>query len=926
MKLRVYDFFREHRAVMWTSLGLLTLLCLLLVSNLRYSEDITDFVPLGTKDREALNVYQKISGADRLVILFSGSDDPDRMVDGIEHFVEKVRELDTENWCGSLAAQFDMSAIQEVADFVMDNIPYFLTPEDHTRIDSLLAQPGYVEEKILQDRQALSFPAGPFVVPTIVKDPLGLFSPVLSRLNTSNENNIFEIYDGYVFTPDMSRAIVLLNSPFGSSETSNNSRLLALLKEAVESVGTEFPDLRADIVGGPEIAVGNASRIKTDSIIAVIVAGVLIILLLATSFGSFKNILLILLSIGWGWLFAVGGISLLVDKVSIIVIGISSVILGIAVNYPLHLIAHSAHQKNMKEAVREIFMPLLVGNITTVGAFLALVPLQATALRHLGIFASLLLLGTILFVLLYLPHFVRTGENTERKSRFLDAVAGFSPENHRSLLWVSLALTAVFAFFSFRTEFDSNISNINYMTSRQREDMAYFQNLFSNSKSAQSVYVLSSGSAFDDALSVHSGNCAITDSLCGAGLVQGCKSVAPFLVSREEQQKRLDNWSGFCARYASVLPDRIDAAARQAGFAPGAFSGFCNLLSAPVPAAQPLEYFSPLISSVFVQKLTEIDGVCYVVDVLSVEPENMDAVKACYGNCFDVVGMNSALSNNLSDNFNYIGWACSLIVFFFLWFSFGRLELAIIAFLPMAVSWIWILGIMGLFGIKFNIVNIILATFIFGQGDDYTIFMTEGCQHEYTWRRPILKSYKKSILQSALIMFVGIGSLIVARHPAMHSLAQVTIVGMFSVVLMSWLIPPFLFRWLTTSGGKVRPYPLTLSLLWKGAPKTPYDRVCARYTYKGMEISRNVRRNLRRREADLRQIPASATIEITDEGYGESAIYLALIHPEAHILAHISDPDRLTVARVSAEDFVSNVSFNSCPDCSDEGCSVTGEN
>jgi predicted RND superfamily exporter protein len=39
-------------------------------------------------------------------------------------------------------------------------------------------------------------------------------------------------------------------------------------------------------------------------------------------------------------------------------------------------------------------------------------------------------------------------------------------------------------------------------------------------------------------------------------------------------------------------------------------------------------------------------------------------------------------------------------------------------------------------------------------------------------------------------MFIGIGSLIFAKHPALHSLAEVTIVGMFSVVLMAFVIPP----------------------------------------------------------------------------------------------------------------------------------------
>ena len=68
--------------------------------------------------------------------------------------------------------------------------------------------------------------------------------------------------------------------------------------------------------------------------------------------------------------------------------------------------------------------------------------------------------------------------------------------------------------------------------------------------------------------------------------------------------------------------------------------------------------------------------------------DDLESVKECFGSCFDVQSMNSAMANKLSDNFNYIGWACSLIVFFFLWFSFGSFELALISFLPMALSWL----------------------------------------------------------------------------------------------------------------------------------------------------------------------------------------------------------------------------------------------
>ena len=154
----------------------------------------------------------------------------------------------------------------------------------------------------------------------------------------------------------------------------------------------------------------------------------------------------------------------------------------------------------------------------------------------------------------------------------------------------------------------------------------------------------------------------------------------------------------------------------------------------------------------------------------------------------------SKLTQRLSDDFDYIGVCCSLIVFAFLWLSFRNFWLALIAFVPMALSWVWILAIMQLFDIQFNIVNIILATFIFGQGDDYTIFIVEGLLYEHRTGKPILPQYRQSILLSALIMLIGVGILVLAVHPAMHSLGVVTLIGMSVVLLMAVTVPPMLFR------------------------------------------------------------------------------------------------------------------------------------
>ena len=376
------------------------------------------------------------------------------------------------------------------------------------------------------------------------------------------------------------------------------------------------------------------------------------------------------------------------------------------------------------------------------------------------------------------------------------------------------------------------------------------------------------------------------------------------------------------------------SAARRNGFAEDAFTPFHDIISATYTPRE-TQYFTPLASGVLAGNISIDSGAgrYSVVDKLHVDRSQAAMLLRSLPGSFTVETMNSAMAHTLPDDFNYIGWACSLIVFLFLWFSFGRGELAVLAFLPMAISWVWILGIMTLLGVKFNIVNVILATFIFGQGDDYTIFMTEGCQYEYAHRRPMLASYKNSIALSAMIMFIGIGTLITARHPALHSLAEVTIIGMASVVLMAWLLPPLLFNWLTRhSNGEYRRRPLTVGTLLRhlaaachcpgnrcqhddAAPGAADSRAYAtlvyeRYLYKGQHIQRTVGRNLkvRRCYADTVDRPYEGQ-EITVEncGYGEEALLMALVHPDKTVVARDVDALKISVLRSAAEGLVDNL-------------------
>lgn len=820
MILKIFNYLNKHHNLRWGILLTVTLSLFLMVFRLSYKEDISDFLPLGTEDRDALDIYQEISGTDRIFVLFENPGDEDMTAGAVDRFSELFSVMDTMGWVDDLTSQFDLETLNGISDFVYDNIPYFLTDDDYSRIDSLIHSENFVGGRLKEDREALLFPTGGLVSRNIAKDPLNLFSPVLSRLQKSNEQLAYEMYDGKIFTPGMKYAVAMMTTPFGSSETEMNGALIGLIDDVAAQVTAEFPEISIHSAGGPKIAVGNSARIKKDSAIAVTLAIILILSLLIYAFRSKKNMLLIVVSIVWGWIFAMGAISLFRDSVSIIVIGISSVILGIAVNYPLHLIDHMRHEPDIRGVLKDIVAPLVIGNITTVGAFMALVPLQSTALRDLGLFASLLLIGTIVFVMVFLPHMVRKTNDgiKEPENKAITYLSKLQPEKSRTFVVTIVILTLVFGWMSFDTEFDSNIANINYMDDVIREDMQYFQSLVAidTTSNTRTLYVVSSDTTMDLALQKSEKRRQMLDSVSHLSYVTASEGVGNFICSTNEQARRIEKWNRFVSSYGDSLLTEIIDKAPASGFRPEAFGQFTSCLQKEFGTV-PVEHFKPLSGTVFHDNLSRnVAQKRYsVVDKLQVEEGMIDSLRSAIPGSFDVKSMNSAMADSLSDDFNYIGWACSFIVFFFLWFSFGNLELAALSFLPMAVSWLWILGIMALLGIKFNIVNVILATFIFGQGDDYTIFITEGCCHEYAYRRPILQSYKRSIILSAMIMFVGIGTLIVAEHPALKSLAEVTIIGMFSVVLMAYVLPPLIFRWVVSTHGNYRIRPLKISSLMR---------------------------------------------------------------------------------------------------------------
>ena len=86
----------------------------------------------------------------------------------------------------------------------------------------------------------------------------------------------------------------------------------------------------------------------------------------------------------------------------------------------------------------------------------------------------------------------------------------------------------------------------------------------------------------------------------------------------------------------------------------------------------------------------------------------------------------------------------------------------------------------------------------------------DGLLQEYKTGKKNLSSFKSSIILSAATTIAGLGVLIFAKHPALKSIALISIIGIVCVVVMAQILIPFLFSVLIKNRVSRNRFPWTL--------------------------------------------------------------------------------------------------------------------
>ncbi len=848
----IYHFFCRHKWLMWLLMLASTAVFAFFGFQLHYEENILKLLPQTEGTASFEPVFGNLKVKDKVFIQLApkgfgvaevGSEpelDTETLSLLCDEFIDSLSVRDGGKYIGEVLSCIDDDTMMGVVDYAITHFPNFVDESCYPRFNELLGWET-IRERMAKNVELLENDEDGNIEMLVGYDPLGLRYGMLaslkegfpdasgSALATSSGKTEdaagdsaddlgaqasaasakfgMTLKDRHFFSQDCNVVMAFISPGFDYMDSDAASSFVKMVESEISDFEKVHPEVSVYMHGSPVMSANNSRRIKSDLVMTVGISLLLIILLIAVFFKSKSALLLMLAPVAYGALSALALMQWIEGDMSLMAIGIGAVVLGVALSYCLHVITHYKYVSDPERVLRDESTPVFLGCLTTVGAFAGLLFTSSDLLRDFGMFASFSMIGTTFFALIFLPHFFRPEHNrrSEKAFKFFDKVNALPLDRNPWVLGTIALITAVCLFLP-APEFDSNLRNINYTSPKVKESMAIYN--AENNGGWSSQYYASTGSTLDSAILCNRALFAKLDSLKDAGVVKKYADAAGvFLVPEGEQRNRIDLWSNYWSEKISpshtrfsLTEQRLSRAAVEQNLSPDFFAPFSALCEAEYTPES--IYDSGAVPESILSNFVEqsADGTYMVfTSALMPEDEKMDVNKAIDSVDGALVVDPFFYTGNMVEiihsDFNTILWISMAFVFLVLLISFRNVAVSLIAFLPMTLSWYVVQGIMWAFGLKFNLINIVISSFIFGIGVDYSIFVMQGLLAAAAGKGTEMLNYHKTAIGlSAMILIVVTGSLLFAVHPAIKSIGISSIIGMSASILLSYSIEPFLFR------------------------------------------------------------------------------------------------------------------------------------
>ena len=791
--VKIYRFFTQHKFLLHTLLIVSSVIFAFFAAKAHFEEDLMKLLPKSDESESGV-VFGNVKVKDKLFMQMTGAA-PEVMVGYVDELMDSI--LTNDDGIANTLYRLEPDMALNALDYAMMHVPSFVDTTMYARFDSAIA---HADETMARNYEMIMNDESGMAAELVSTDPLGLRECLMPDISGGMG---FTLIDGHLFCADSSVALVFISPDFQTFNSQEGGKLINHLRDCIQQFNDKHPEVEVLMHGAVVESANNASTMKRDIGITIGISLVLILLYLCLSFKSYNIIWQNVLPIIYGTIFALACMYWIKGGMSLMALGVGSVILGVALSYCLHVIVHQRFVGDVEQMLKDEAIPVCLGCLTTIGAFLGLMFTESELLKDFGLFATFALLGSTFFALVFLPHFlnVKDAKHSKKAFKLIDKINNY-PYDRNPVIIIALCIIIVVGFiFSGRVQFDNDLKNIGY----ESEAFKKSQQLYAEKNDHGGVqrYYAVTSTDLNEALDANMAISATLDSLRQSGDLINYTPVASLLFqSQAEQERRIAAWQRYWTpeKVAQAMAS-VKAAAVKNELSPDIFVPFQAMVEAEYEPGN--LYESGIVpEGLLCNFIEETDGRYLIFNAPQLSKDKVGEISDLVASRPHVVVMDplyytGSMISLIHKDFNMALLISSIFVFVVLLLSFRDILISLLAFMPMFLSWYVVQGWMAILGLSFNMINIVISTFIFGIGVDYSIFVMKGLiDRQRQESSKLLEYHKVAIFFSALVLIIVMGSMLFAKHPTIVSIGGCALIGMVSTILITYTLQPLIFHWL----------------------------------------------------------------------------------------------------------------------------------
>lgn len=795
---RTYQFIQKKKWVSIITALLITILLGFLASRIEFDDDITALIPATEDSKKTQEILESIAFTDKIIVAIK-REKKGTVEDLIRYATLLLDSLEQtgNTYIKNVQGKINDEDLPNTLNLVYNNLPLFLDDIDYDKIAQKLSKDS-IAEITKQNYKNLISPSGIIARKTIQKDPLGLSFIALKKLQQLGIGEGFVLKDGFLLDTAEQNILLFLTPTHGSRDTDKNTALATKLYSLQDQLRGSFNGkIKGEYYGAALVAEANAKQIKHDIQFTVSIALSLLLVILIFFYRKLTTPLILFTPTIFGALLAIAFLYALRGKISALSLGIGAILLGITLDYSLHVLTHIRNANSLKSLFKEVAPSILISSLTTASAFLCLLFLESQALQDLGIFTAISVLGASACALIFIPQVYNTViKNTDKKT-ILDRFASYNLHENK---WVIGILTVLFigSIFTYKTViFNNDIAALNYESETliaARERLEKLTDIGS-----KSVYLSTYGKNKEVVLQRNDSLYKQLQQLKANKEIISYSSIATLIHSEKKQNEKIKRWNLFWdSDKIEKTQQNLIESGNEFGFKESTFNQFYSLLKSDFTTLEITDL--NVVSSFAIDDFIVTDSTSTTItSLIKLEEGNFQEIKQDFAKTSQTLLINRQQVNetflgNLKNDFNKLIFYSLLVVILILFVFYRSASLTVITAVPIFLTWLLTIGIMGALKIEFNIFNIIICSFIFGVGVDYCIFITNALLIEYRTGEKAIYTHRTSIILSVITTILGIGALVFAKHPVLYTISVVSLIGILSAVFVAFTIQPLLFQ------------------------------------------------------------------------------------------------------------------------------------